>query len=208
MIVVKQKKEIIRYCTGAIFLLLAILNLTDGLSFRNVLLAVSFVITGVSFLVKKPVLAIIGGIVLLVSTLVNNLSYGYLFWCIRDGNFAQLIQILLSIVADVLFIVLAATRKKKFAYASAVAYAIRCLYTVVLFHTSLSVYMILRIAGLVLAGFAYEDTPAKVKKAVSNVVHSSTADKIQRMENLQNLLEKGIITQEEFDTKKNQLLSL
>lgn len=208
MIVVKQKNEVFRYCAGAAFLLLAIMNLKDGLSFQNVLLSVSYVITGVSFLTKKPVLAIIGGIVLLVSTLVSSLSYGYLFWCIRDGNFAQLIRILLSIAVDVLFIVLTATRKKKFAYAAAATYAIRCLYSVIFFHASLSMYMILRIASLVLAGFAYEDMPAKVKKAAPNVVHSSAADKIQRMENLHTLLEKGIITQEEFDAKKNQLLDL
>lgn len=206
--IVKQKNKSIRYGIGAVFLLLAITDLTSGLFFENVLASIGHVLIGVSFLAKEPLLATIGGISHLVAALIYYLSYGFLFQCIREGDFAQLIDILLSIAVGVLFVVLTATRKKKFAYATAATYTICCLYTALLYHVSLPEDMALRIASFVLSGLAYENMPAKVKKATPNVVHSSTADKIQRMENLQNLLEKGIITPEEFDAKKKQLLNL
>lgn len=203
----KQKNEVFRYCTGATFLLLAILNFKSSLYSLGVLFTFGYVFISASFLIKKPLVATIGGVELLASTLVNNLAHGYLSWCFYNGRYALLISIFLSIATDVLFIVLTATRERKFAYAAAATYSIRCL-LVILSHGSLSVYVILRIISLVLAGFAYEDMPAKVKKATSNVVHSSAADKIQRMENLHDLLEKRIITQEEFEAKKGQLLDL
>lgn len=151
----------------------------------------------------------VGGIILLAGSLISDLTggyIGYIFWCIENGEFLYLILELLSIATDVLFVILTINRKKQFGYAAAATYAIRYLYIVIFFDDSSVVYMILRIASLVLAGLSYGNMPAKVKKATSNVEHSSAADKIQRMENLQNLLEKGIITQEEFDEKKKQLL--
>lgn len=211
MIVVKQKNKIIRYCAGVAFLLLAILELKNRLSFWGVVFAIGFAITGVSFLVKKPVLATVGGIILLAGSLISDLTDGYissLFWCIGAGAFLYPILELLGIATNVLFVILTINGKKQLGYAATATCVIGYLARMVFFHSYLSLYMIVRIASLFLAGLAYEDMPAKVKKTVSNMVHISAADKIQHLEKLYDLLEKGILTQEEFEAKKKQLLNL
>lgn len=216
----KQKNDIIRYCAGAAFALQAISWLRSGPYMSVVLIALcymaigaSFVVIGASFFVKKPVLATVGQVVRLLPmaiTFLTCLVDGEFSWMIETGQYWVLIQIFLALAAEIIFLVLTITRKKQLGIAAAVACGIACGIasfgnTSLLFSSPME-GMILSLVGYVLAGFAFEAMPSKASAKALGTTQSSAADKIQRMENLQNLLEKGIITQEEFDEKKKQLL--
>lgn len=206
-----KKNDILRYCAGGAFLFQALSQLVGGLYLGNVIGLIINALIGVSFFIKKPVLATVGGAVWILMSaieLIELLSYGVFAMFIEDGRYWWPVMQILFLAADILFFVLTITRKKQLGYAAAVICGIGYLGNVLLLHSSPTVGMILTVAGYVLAGLAYGDMPTKVKKTVSAVVYNSAADKIQRLENLQNLLEKGIITQEEFDAKKHQLLNL
>ena len=71
------------------------------------------------------------------------------------------------------------------------------------------VICLLRIIGGVLFGFAFatEKKPALAK--TSNVAATAdTESTIEKLTKLKSLLDSGIITQEEFDEKKKQMLGL
>lgn len=198
-----KKNDILRYCAGVVFLIQALRQLRSGLNLVNVIWLIFFVLIGVSFFIKKPVLTTVGGAVWVLMSAINLiefLSYGILAWY----TVAQI----LFLAAKILFLVLTVTRKKPLGYAAAVICGIGYLGNILLLHSSPTVGMILTVAGYVLAGFAYEAMPAKVRVSTPVRAYNSTTDKIQRLENLQNLLEKGILTQEEFDEKKKNLLNL
>ena len=70
-------------------------------------------------------------------------------------------------------------------------------------------------AAVFVMGFVLNDTVGKRTQAKSNapqkevlVGESSTDDKIERLTKLKEFLDKGIITQEEFEAKKKQILGL
>lgn len=207
----KQKNDIIRYCAGAAFALQAISWLRSGLYISAVLIALCYVAIGASFFVKKPVLATVGQVVYLLPLAISFLTAlvdGDFSWMVETGQYWELIQMFLTLAAEIIFLVLAITRKKQLGIAAAVICGIGYLGNILLLHSSPTVGMILSLAGYVLAGFAFEAMPSKASAKALGATQSSAADKIQRMENLQNLLEKGIITQEEFDEKKKQLLGV
>lgn len=215
-----KKNDILRYCAGGVFLLQVLIILLRaliwifrygnwGILISSLITCVPYGLIGVSFFVKKPVMAtVVGAARVIVSAI------GFLI-CLVDGEFSGaistgqywiVIRTILGFAQAIIFLVLTITRKKQLGYAAAVIYGIGCLGNILFLHSSPTVGMILDVAGYVLTGLAYEHMPAKVRASTPVRAYNSAADIIQRLENLQNLLEKGIITQEEFDAKKHQLL--
>lgn len=215
-----KKNDILRYCAGGVFLLKALITLLWALIwiFRygnwsiltsSLITCVPYGLIGVSFFVKKPVLATVVGAAQVIVCAIGFLIClvdGEFSWAISTGQYWSVIDIILVFAEAIIFLVLTITRKKQLGYAVAVICGIDYLGDILLFHSSPTVGMILNVAGYVLAGLAYEHMPAKVRASTPVRAYNSAADIIQRLENLQNLLEKGIITQEEFDAKKHQLL--
>lgn len=208
MIAVKKNNDMLRYIASGVFFLQAILSLFGGLNLYAVLYAIGLALVGVSFLVKKPTLATIGAVVVLLELVLNYLIAGFLFWYIDTGRYFGLLHMALALAADILFIVLTVSGKKSMGYAAAAVAAAQYLAGIIFLHYSLSLTMLLRLAGLILAGLVCEEAAPKRRAAVPSAAQNSVADTIQRIEKLQGLLEKGIITQEEFDAKKKQLLGL
>ena len=66
------------------------------------------------------------------------------------------------------------------------------------------------IAAMALFGFAYAAIPKakKAKKPVPQAAQASAEDKIERIEKIKHLQELGIISEEEFNEKKKQILDL
>ena len=207
MIAVKKNNDMLRYVASGVFLLLAISSLIGGLNLYEVSRATGYALVSVSFLVKKPKLATVGAVVLLLERVLIYLISDTLFWYIDTGRYFGLLYIALAIVADIMFIVLTVNREKSMGYAAAGVFVLSYLVGIIFLDRSLPLEMLLWLAGLILAGLVYGDMP-KRRAAAPKAAQSSTAGTIQRMEKLQGLLEKGVITQEEFDAKKKQLLGL
>lgn len=211
-----KKNDILRYCAGGVFLLQVLISLFPALQYGNwsnltvsLITCVPYGLIGVSFFVKKPVLATVAGAVRVIEYAIFFLIClvdGEFSWAISTGQYWTVIQIILGFAEAIIFLVLTITRKKQLGYAAAAICGIDYLGDILIFHGYPTVSMILTVAGYVLAGLTYEAMPAKVRASTPVRAYNSAADIIQRLENLQNLLEKGIITQEEFDAKKHQML--
>lgn len=152
----KKATENTHYIASGVFFLLAILSLTSGrLNLYSVLAAVGYALVSVSFIMKKPKLATGGAVVLLLGQVLSYLISRTLFSCIEAGAYLQLLQIALRLVADSLFIALTVNRKKNTGYAAAAVSAIGYLIGIIFWHGSLSLSMLLWIAGLILTGLSY-----------------------------------------------------
>lgn len=208
MIAVKKNNDILRYIASGVFFLLAILSLTRGWIRYDGLDAVAYALVGVSFLMKKPKLTTIGAGTLLLWLVLSYLISGTLSSFIRNGEYSIMLWYVLGLAADILFIILTVNGKKSMGYAAAGVSAVRYLISIIFMHDSFSLRTILWLAGLILAGLVCEAAVPKRRAAAPKAAQSSVAGTIERMEKLQGLLEKGVITQEEFDAKKKQLLGL
>lgn len=214
----KQKADIFRYGAGACFALLAILQLADfpmyGFAFSTCLYAIAYLLMAASFFAQIPTLGTVGSglhILLAVIPFVTNIG-----WYIRLGEITYLIiDELLPIAAYVIFLIMTLKRgnAKRLGYAAAAVVVVRRFvnflgwgfyvpYILILSDLLLSA------AGFLLAGFAYANVTLESRKPAASTRQNTVVDSIQRLENLQRLLEQGIITQEEFDAKKKQLLGL
>lgn len=219
----KQKADIFRYGAGACFALLAILQFAMySFDFSTLLRAMAFLLMAASFFAQIPTLGTVGGglhILLAVIQFVPSIRlyierYKYTGWySIREITY--IINALLLIAAYVIFLIMTLKRgnAKRLGYTAAAAVVVRRLvnflgwgfyvpYILILSDLLLSA------AGFLLAGFAYVNMTLESRKPAASTRQNTVADSIQRLENLQRLLEQGIITQEEFDAKKKQLLGL
>lgn len=211
-----KKNDILRYCAGGAFLLQALLQLPY---LGNVIWLIIYALIGVSFFIKKPVLATVGGAAWVVMSAINfigSLSYGAFAWCIERGAYWWPVEQILFLAAKILFVVFTIKRKKQLGIAAAGLYIIAYLGEILFLGYSLWIENLLDVACFAFAAFAYESTPVKGKPAAPkpNVVQTPNVaqtppvlDKIQQLDKLYGLLEKGILTEEEFDTKKHQLLN-
>jgi hypothetical protein len=66
----------------------------------------------------------------------------------------------------------------------------------------------LLIIGTFLLGLSFETAPKKVAQPATQSVDTNTESTIVRLEKLQNLLDNNVITKEEFEEKKKQILGL
>lgn len=65
---------------------------------------------------------------------------------------------------------------------------------------------LLECAGAVFLGFAFSELKDKPKAAAAAPKPSGASDTYEKLTHLKELLDKGIITQEEFDAKKKDIL--
>lgn len=68
------------------------------------------------------------------------------------------------------------------------------------------VLMLLECAGAVFLGFAFNELKGKPKTKAAAPSASGVSDTYEKLTHLKELLDKGIITQEEFDAKKKDIL--
>ena len=202
----KQKADIFRYGAGACFALLAILLLTKGIYFPNSLYVIAYLLMAASFFAQIPTLGTVGsGLYILITVIQIRWWYGL----------EDIICDLLLIVAYVIFLIMTLKRgnAKQLSYAAAAVVVVRVTVVFITCGSYIStgfplVSALLLAAGFLLAGFAYANMTLKPQKPAVSAQQNTVVDSIQRLEKLQHLLEQGIITQEEFDAKKKQLLGL
>ena len=200
-----KNKKTLQYVAGALFALLGILSLifSSSLTLWSIAFALGYLLIAVSLFASLPILTLVGGVVLVISvgrSLLLNIRHGYFI----PFLVVELIAFALLAVAG-----LSPKASKPLGILSAVFYILyrimSQLGTIKASFTLQSVlYTVLFIAGAVLLGVAFSSNKEKAAPAAGTM--SAGSDKIERLTRLKDLLDKGVLTQEEFEEKKRQIL--
>ena len=200
-----KNKKTLQYVAGTLFALLGILSLifSSSLTLWSIVFALGYLLIAVSLFASLPILTLVGGTVLVISTgrsLLLNVRHGYFIAFLM----VELIAFALLAVAG-----LSPKTSKPLGILSAVFYILfrimSQLGTIKASFTLQSVlFTVLFIAGAVLLGVAFSSNKGKAALATGTMFSGS--GKIERLTRFKDLLDKGVLTQEEFEEKKRQIL--
>lgn len=205
-----KKNNVFHYLAGACFILAAALSLFDYHYFSIRSLA-GLVLTAVGLFIGKNMLAAIGSGIYAVAS-----AWDYI-WAFINFGYAEfvapivLISDFLGILLFGVFLFLACTNQKvkTFGTIAAITKVLALLLALIssalrLLHIDFFSFILsaFLIAGTLLLSAARNYVP----KAVPANVNAGS--QIQRLEKLKTLLDNGVISQEEFDEKKKQVLNL
>lgn len=217
-----ENKKTLQYITAACFALLAVNTLItlvrlDEFAIFTLLVLISYALIAVAIILPMPVFAAIGtGISVFVNlrSLINFITafggdifdYDFLF-------FAALSD-LLGIACFVLLLITCLNKKnaKTLGIVAAALYFVRTILLIIegaTFSFRSYIATALIIAGAVLLGMVFSDNSEQSAAAtVSTAVTPTTdySDAIEKLTKLKSLLDAGIISQEEFDAKKAEIL--
>lgn len=205
-----------RYIAGGCFAASAIFYfVNNGLlhhvfNFYTISLVLAFAAIAVGLFLSVPMVSAAGSVLLLISQIVH------LFRLIRfDSSFILLIQVLVPAIFALLLLITCLNRrsaKTTGIIAAAIQFilAIITIYFTIyfFFHFGWSrwgriIQPLLECAGAVFLGFAFSSKPKAIAAAPKV---PGVSDTYEKLTHLKGLLDKGIITQEEFDAKKKDIL--
>lgn len=219
-----ETKKLLGYIGGGCFALRALLligTLVSNFNILSLLFFAAMVLLALSLFLNKPVLAIAGGAVgavyevALILRTIGNSPAGIDTLRYSPVSF---IFLFLCLVAFVLLLIAGASKgtSKIMGIIACAIFAIQALVT--LPHLSggasfltLLVWLLLA-AGSILLGLAF-DAPAAPRAvpaagpAARPAAAANTSDKINRLTQLKALLDAGVLSQEEFEAKKKDILS-
>lgn len=202
-----------RYIAGGCFAASAIFYfVNNGLlhhvfNFYTISLVLAFAAIAVGLFLSVPMVSAAGSVLLLISRIVH-------LFRLMDSHFIWLIQLLVPAIFALLLLITCLNRrsaKTTGIIAAAIRFilAILTIYSVFLFGGSLwegIIQPLLECAGAVFLGFAFSKLKDKPKAAAAAPKPSGVSDIYEKLTHLKELLDKGIITQEEFDAKKKDIL--
>lgn len=199
------------------------------LSFSTVLFWIACALMAVAMFTKQYKLLAVGAGVRAGGLLIGLFSYiGYIFEAVSYG-YAGIME-MLYLISDLLFIacyvllLVAALKKENAAKLSVIAAVLGAVSILLSFIVTLAVgyrfeftlvlknifNIVVNCAPVALAGFAIQGAPktAPVTVQASQPVAPSTSSQIEKLMKLKELLDSGVLTQEEFDAKKKELLDM
>lgn len=206
-------KKTMRYVAGALFALNAILRLVfafggQGLTIWSFVWPVGLLLIAAGLFIDLPVLSTVGGFILAayeVRQLLVNLELD-----------AFRLDLLAFVVALVLLAIIGLSPKtaKTMGILSAVFYVLEVILLVLRLppYSHLSsrsyLYIALFLAGVILMGIAFSADKPKETVAAPQIdaPQSELSEKLDRLIRLKDLLDKGVLTQEEFEAKKREVL--
>lgn len=218
----EKNLKIARYLTGALFLALALVSLTVSFPYYTtsdkvgyVVSALGAVIMAVSMFLGMRQIFIVGTGFRAVSCLIRLLASQEFS---SRKNIVSIFSLVLLLLGYV-FIALAIQDKKnasKYEIVSVALFLIGCVLEQIAFvKEAASIIWALqnfvRVASpILLACIVFENIPqAQTTKMVKQPTKTAKSnDRIEELTKLKDLLDTGVITQEEFDAKKKQLLNL
>lgn len=217
----------VKYLAVGIFGLLAIRRLTlliDSFSFLGVFSVIAFTLIIVALLQSMPILSAIGFSVLAIVALVNFAPiFPELKWLLRYDSWLLLPILFKDIVADILLACASINLKsaKTFGIIAACVEGVGLLAVIIrnimlVYNTTISTifFSLVFIVGALLVGYIYSnDTTLKPIVAMNSEnktspQKSTNDNKIEKLMQLKLLLDNGVITQEEFEEKKKQMLNM
>lgn len=216
----------LKYITAICFVALAVLyTFFDGY-FRlwNLLSVIGCIFIVIALLTSVPVLSAVGFAVWVINMLIicidnfNAIIKGYL-------SLDTLLIMIIGIVSPVLLMIASIQTKYAITYGFVAGILVIVRFVINLIGSKASGYNLIisyvldelfLVVGGILLGFTYKKLSERV--AINKVVTVQNSDTItqksfedsnaEKLMHLKSFLDKGIITQEEFDEKKKQLLGL
>lgn len=224
-----ENKKNLRYAAGACFAVLAILFVTKGFAINNingilthllninvnawkVLASIGAAMIAASFFTSLPILSTVGSVLCAVSATRT--------FAVLSASRVSIFKIIACVLFFVTWVLLAigGISKNITKYTGFASTATSAFYTVTLFlmhkrdfliHSSDYIVPVLMIAGSVLLALSSE-TDKKTKPIPANVKAAVPAggglSQTERLIKLKSLLDSGVITQEEFDAKKKDIM--
>ena len=214
---ITKKNEAFKYLSGVFFVLTAVLEIVFYVQLAKLLGYFSMdmsmwidvvgkVLAGAAIFIEVPIMVLAGSIVSLISLAMRTISGGV--W--TYGVLWTVFWVILAI---------SCVSKKYTKLACFAAGAVEIIHFVLAVQrmniarlTFTSIYIPLSVLflalGAVFLGMVLPEMLEKPnqKNAEMKQSHASTESKLEQIEKLNGLLEKGYITKEEFDTKKEQIM--
>lgn len=213
----KENNNTFKYIAGACFAVLVVLSvifkIQNGYYFWGPFLMIGYALIAVSMFVSVPALTAIGSALEGVCAIHMLISYfGYL----QDPWFPKgfFISPILYLVIWVLLLVASLNPKltKKLGIAAGIIAAVWSLFESVSLGLTLTEFLdyLALIVGTLMIGLSATDNAVKEISATTaskaTLVEKNSETQIDRLIKLKSLLNNGVITQEEFDQKKKQIL--
>lgn len=202
-----------RYIAGGCFAASAIFYfVNNGLlhhvfNFYTISLVLAFAAIAVGLFLSVPMVSAAGSVLLLISRIVHLFRF-------MDSHFIWLIQLLVPAIFALLLLITCLNRRsaKTMGIIAAAIRFILAILTIYLFFLfggamwGMIIQPLLECAGAVFLGFAFSELKDKPKAAAAAPKPSGASDTYEKLTHLKELLDKGIITQEDFDAKKKDIL--
>lgn len=214
-----KNKHTLRYIAGACFAAKALLSVISlaksGFSISGLLPLASYSFIAVSMFASIPVLTTVGGVICLFYSLISNA------WVILHAPIMYKIQSILYAVLWVIVAAIGANKKqsKQLGFTAGIAAVLNFLIIIVInlknqgvFGLSFTGFLsyFLLIIGAFMIGYASADMPvkaaAKPSTSAGGANAASSESQTDRLVGIKKLLDSGVITQEEFEEKKKQIL--
>lgn len=199
-------KKIFQYVSSAGFVLCALSLVPDLWNFWQTILAiVAYILIALSLLLSKDILGKIGsgiGILLSIQYITKSIRYhSSPIWVLYN------ILLLMTFVSLLLAYIIP-SKQKLFGICVGIIALVRFL--AVISQQGIYLYYLSFTIGAVMFGLAAnatEQAPSESsRKPAVAIANNSVENQIERLTKLKDLLDKGILTQEEFEDKKKQIL--
>lgn len=198
-----MNKKTLRIVAGAVFALNGVLRLITLLSSQGSTTAwsyiwpIAYLLIAVSLFADIPLLTTVGGLIVLISPMRSMIQMG----CFIPYLFLNAMSVVLLSAAG-----LSRRTSNVFGILSAIFFAFYEIVLVFVLNAKLApmsyLYIALYLVGVILLGIGFSE---KGKKVVASSKDNGN-DRIERLTKLKELLDKGVLTPEEFEEKKRQLL--
>lgn len=219
-------KKIFQYIAGGCFALFALIDLVDnissGYSFPSYILPITLVAVAVGLFINQPIIAAVGAGAMTVYQLVvtiRNITVMKDVFSIAPKVATLILLFMFGTVLAYALLSLTAILRNK-----VVGIITGCMRLATFIVQTIQngkivgrflIIAILFIVGSVMMGIVFSksresESPQSVGSTVTPTPSAalSPTDSIERISKLKELLDSGIITQEEFDTKKKDMLGL
>lgn len=230
-----MKGKILRCLAGACFcvlvLIFVVFEMTDK-SIWSYLYGIGFFLLATGLLIDQPILSVVGcgvqiirwGFILITSLRDFVILFGLVEYSYYYRSLPPFALYLFSLIAIILLMLSALSQKsgKKFGILSGVFFAITEVIYFVFYHivwpsVSIRFYphpflipelltAVFLVAGAILTGFSMKKRASRAARHVPSGGALAVSDRIDQLTKLKNLLDQGILTQEEFEEKKEKIL--
>lgn len=215
----EKNNSSLRYLAGACFAGEAVLALMNGFNFWSLLCLAGYALIAVSMFASLPILTTAGAGVCAITALRTLIFYfGYITWIPKWILFTEILFLAFWVI-----LIVVGTNKKSAKQLSFVAGGVAILRFAIWMIGNIVAYgsfglsfrdflsYILLIVGAFMIGMAVDcitaKTPTDTNAATSKAASSTPAEsQIDRLIKLKGLLDSGVISQEEFEAKKKQIL--
>ena len=200
----KMDKNLLRYVGGAVFVILAISSFPDfDWDAIDIFILLGYVLISIGFFAKKQIVCAVGYGILALVYFFNVIHFMTYFG--TRASFEPIFNAVITIAGFVLLLLcaLSLSAKKTIAFVSAGLFILRAFLYIGKPVAWVIITSLMIAAIAILYGFCAESS---TNKTAGQKTLSEYQDPSEQILRLKDLLDKGIITEEEYNLKKTELL--